>query len=301
MIVDNHTYRRLVYEVLSETPTREAIRQFLAHFWSLLTKQGLSVKGVTTDGSNLYPEAIREVFGPVDHQVCRFHVVSDLNRALLSALAQMRRELRDALPKVPPKKPQTASERRLVRRKRRLEQRILDLFEHRYLFVKKDLTPAERRTLAEMSRANPTLRVLREILEEVHRLFDRRCRVDTAREKLAKLRRKVGRFRRLRAVFRKLMQPTLEKALTFLDNRLLPSTSNAVERGNRRHRKMQKVVYRVRTKQNLEGRIALDFFRDERQDRWTEAVLTLHDLRQQDRRRRNRDGRSRSHNRTRVA
>jgi hypothetical protein len=237
----------------------------------------------------------------VDHQVCRFHVVSDLNRALLSALAQMRRELRDALPKVPPKKPQTASERRLVRRKRRLEQRILDLFEHRYLFVKKDLTPAERRTLAEMSRANPTLRVLREILEEVHRLFDRRCRVDTAREKLAKLRRKVGRFRRLRAVFRKLMQPTLEKALTFLDNRLLPSTSNAVERGNRRHRKMQKVVYRVRTKQNLEGRIALDFFRDERQDRWTEAVLTLHDLRQQDRRRRNRDGRSRSHNRTRVA
>ena len=30
-----------------------------------------------------------------------------------------------------------------------------------------------------------------------------------------------------------------------LDDKLLPVTSNAVERGNRRHRKMQKRVYRV--------------------------------------------------------
>ena len=46
---------------------------------------------------------------------------------------------------------------------------------------------------------------------------------------------------------KKLFAPTLEKALTFLDNTLLPSTSNAVERGNRRYRKMQHNVYRVRT------------------------------------------------------
>src|SRR6266568_2024091 len=39
---------------------------------------------------------------------------------------------------------------------------------------------------------------------------------------------------------KKLFSPTLEKALTFLDDKLLPSTSNAVERGNRRYRKMQK-------------------------------------------------------------
>ena len=40
----------------------------------------------------------------------------------------------------------------------------------------------------------------------------------------------------------KLNSPNLDKALTFLDDKLLPSTSNAVERGNRRHRKMQKTV-----------------------------------------------------------
>jgi hypothetical protein len=47
---------------------------------------------------------------------------------------------------------------------------------------------------------------------------------------------------------KKVFSPTLEKALTFLDDKLLPATSNAVERGNRRHRKMQKSVYRVRDK-----------------------------------------------------
>jgi hypothetical protein len=35
-------------------------------------------------------------------------------------------------------------------------------------------------------------------------------------------------------------QPELGKALTFLDDKLLPATSNAVERSNRRYRKAQK-------------------------------------------------------------
>lgn len=35
---------------------------------------------------------------------------------------------------------------------------------------------------------------------------------------------------------------------TFLDDQLLHAPSNAVERGNRRHRKMQKCVYRIRSK-----------------------------------------------------
>ena len=39
----------------------------------------------------------------------------------------------------------------------------------------------------------------------------------------------------------------------FLDERLLGATSNAVERGNRRYRKMQKTVYRVRTKAGDRG------------------------------------------------
>jgi hypothetical protein len=54
----------------------------------------------------------------------------------------------------------------------------------------------------------------------------------------------------------------LPNALTFLDDSLLPATSDAVERGNRRHRKMQKTVYRVRTGSTIRRRIALDVQRE---------------------------------------
>ncbi len=54
----------------------------------------------------------------------------------------------------------------------------------------------------------------------------------------------------------------LEKALTFLNDHALPATSNGFERGNRRHRKMQKSIYRVRTQPHIQGRIALDLLRD---------------------------------------
>ena len=74
----------------------------------------------------------------------------------------------------------------------------------------------------------------------------------------------------------KLFSPNLEKALTFLDDKLLPSTSNAVERGNRRHRKMQKSVYRVRTKEQTSSRSALDMEREERAAQRDLTTQALH-------------------------
>jgi hypothetical protein len=76
-----------------------------------------------------------------------------------------------------------------------------------------------------------------------------------------------------------LFSPNLEKALTFLDDKLLPSTSNAVERGNRRHRKMQKTVYSVRTKPHISARIALDMQREERAQQRNRTTNTLHTAR----------------------
>ncbi len=106
------------------------------------------------------------------------------------------------------------------------------------------------------------LRTLREIMDEVYRLFDRRCRAVTALAKLARLRQRVQRFTQLRKALQPLFSTNLEKALTFLDDQLLPATSNAVERGNRRYRKMQKTIYRVRTQAHIVGRMALDMLRD---------------------------------------
>ena len=113
-------------------------------------------------------------------------------------------------------------------------------------------------------------------MEEVYRLFDRRCRTDTALAKLATLRQRVRRFKQVGKILNKLYSSNLDKALTFLDDKLFPSTSNAVERGNRRHRKMQKTVYCVRTHEHIHNRIALDMLRDAQKDDRNDVIKTLH-------------------------
>jgi hypothetical protein len=45
-----------------------------------LEPRGLTVRGITTDGSALYPEPVAAVFGEVPHQVCTFHVLRELTR-----------------------------------------------------------------------------------------------------------------------------------------------------------------------------------------------------------------------------
>lgn len=64
--------------------------------------------------------------------------------------------------------------------------------------------------------------------------------------------------------------------MEFLDDKLLPSTSNAVERANRRFRKAQQSIYSVRTKSHLEQRLALDMQREQRAPQRQQTVKTLH-------------------------
>jgi hypothetical protein len=275
-IVDNRTFKRLLYQVLDHDPDHPDITAFLRRFQTALVQRGLTLQGVTTDASPLYPKPLQAVFGAVPHQICEFHIVKELTKAILRAVAKARKKLAARKPTLKRGRPSTAEAKRAVRQSKRLQQKIADLFEHRYLFVQHDLTLAQRRTLRNITRGLPQLRTLRKIMEEVYRLFDRRCRTDTALAKLARLRRRVRRFKAVGKVLSKLQSSNLEKALTFLDDKLLPSTSNAVERGNRRHRKMQKTVYRVRTQEHIHDRIALDMFRDSQKDGRTITINVLH-------------------------
>ena len=260
-IVDNRTFKRLYYQVLEHDPTQQDMLVFFQRFQAALQARHLSVRGITTDSSPLYPTTILAVFGPVPHQICEFHILKDLNQAVLRAVAQVRKQLAAQQPKLGRGRP-LKTQRKLVQRRQRLQQKIADLFEHRHLFVQRHLTPSEQVTLQRITRGLPHLRALRDIVDEVYRLFDRRCRTETALAKLARLRQRVQRFSTLVQVLKGLFSANVEKALTFLDDRLLGATSNAVERGNRRYRKMQKTVYRVRTYAHIVGRLALDLFRE---------------------------------------
>ena len=279
-IVDNHTFDRLVYEVLDHNPTCDDIQHFFKHFKQHLDNRGLAVKGITTDGSPLYPDPILDVFGPdVEHQLCEFHVLQEITKGVLKAVTKYRKTLKAKKVKCRRGRPSGKVGRRIARQNKRTQQKIKDLFDHRHLFVKKKITPAEKKILLRITRGFPKLRNLRSIMDEVYRLFDRRCRSETALGKLGRLRTRVQRCRSLNKALNKLFSPNLEKALTFLDDSLLPATSNAVERGNRRHRKMQKSVYSVRTRDHISQRIAVDMQRDIYMDQAYQTIDTLHSIR----------------------
>jgi hypothetical protein len=278
-IVDNRTFKRLSYQVLDHDPTSKDIEAFFRRFHQALEARSLVLKGITTDGSSLYPEPIATVFGAVPHQLCTFHVLMEVTKAVLSAVAKLRKSLASDAPKLPRGRPSTKAAKQAARRKKRIEVKVGELYEHRYLFVRRHLTASERKTLARITRGQPQLRTLRGLMEEVYRLFDRRCRTATALAKLERLRGRLKRFVRLREVLKKLFVPGLEKALVFLDEKLLGATSNAVERGNRRYRKMQKTVYRVRTQGAIEVRLALDLLRERQARGRAETTQTLHKAR----------------------
>jgi hypothetical protein len=278
-IVDNRTFKRLSYQVRDRDPTHKDIEAFFGRFHAALKARGLVLRGITTDGSALYPGPIATVFGQVPHRLCPFHVLKEVTKAVLSAVAKLRKGLTAGAPKLPRGRPGSKAARLAARRKKRIERKVGELFEHRYLFVRRRLSPSERATLARISRGQPHLRALRGLMEEVYRLFDRRCRTATALAKLAELRVRLRRFGRLRKALKKLFAPGLEKALVFLDEKLLGSPSNAVERGNRRYRKMQKSVYRVRTRHAIEARLSLDLLRERQAQGRDETTKVLHKAR----------------------
>jgi len=273
--VDNHRYHRLAFRVLDHDPNHNDIRSFLGELKTELDRRQLVVAGITTDGSALYPTPLQQLWPGVPHQVCRFHVLRDITKAVLHAVAKVRKELTAQIPKGKrgrPSKQDRAQARRIARQKKR----VAELFEHRHLFVRRQLSPAQQKLLQRLTRGLPQLRGLRQIMDEVYRLFDRRCKSATALRRLAKLRGRVKRFKRLGRTLEQLYSPNLEKALVFLDDQLLGSTSNAVERSNRRFRKAQKSIYSVRTKRHLEQRLALDMFREQWAGQRARALKTLH-------------------------
>src|SRR6266849_5036943 len=140
--VDNRQDKRILYEVLDHDPCHDEIDAFLGRLKAALDARNLALKGITTDGSALYPEPIRTVFGAVPHQLCTFHVIKELVKGVLSAVAAERKRLATAKPTLKHGRPSCKDQaaRRLVRKSKSMQKQISDLFEGRFLFVKRRLT-----------------------------------------------------------------------------------------------------------------------------------------------------------------
>src|SRR5262249_56436973 len=92
---------RLAFRVLDHKPSHADLRAFLAEFKAELDRRGLAVRGLTTDGSPLYPKVLKKLWPDVPHQVCRFHVLMEITKAVLRALAPLPPEIKDHIPQQP--------------------------------------------------------------------------------------------------------------------------------------------------------------------------------------------------------
>ena len=190
--------------MLDHAPDHADITAFLRRFRGPAAARP-GVAGVTTDGSPLYPEPLRPVFGDVPHQICEFHLIRELTKAILRAVAQVRKHL--AAHSHPPRGVRPRGRPSALPATGSGCNRRLGTSLRSAIICSARLTPAERQTLHHITRGLPQLRTLRAIMEEVYRLFDRRCRTDTALAKLAQLRQRVRRYKHVGSILNKLAPP----------------------------------------------------------------------------------------------
>jgi len=290
-VVDNVLCRRLTCEVLPRKVTQAHVTDLLGRVRQTLEGRGLRVDGVCTDGSHLYPAALARVFPQATHQVCRFHAIAGVLLGAAKTARRLYRHYKRNLPRLGHGRPKR-DQRERVQDLRRREERLADLYRKRQLLLRRELDEAQDKDLRELCEHYPLLKDLRELVVELYGLYQCPDR-DAAMTKLRQLRERAKRHAESSSgaaaaaeLLSALNGPTLEKSLVYLDHRHgpapaapMPATSNAVERSNRRFRKMQKGVYRVRQPHQIRRRLALDMLREQRAAQRKRAIELLHRLR----------------------
>jgi len=105
--VEKHCDKRLLYDVLDHDPTHDDIRAFLRRWHMALSARALTLVGITTDGAALSPAPLAEICSGVPHQTCAFHVLADVVKAVLGAVASARKSLAAKQPTLPKGRPRT--------------------------------------------------------------------------------------------------------------------------------------------------------------------------------------------------
>jgi hypothetical protein len=255
----------LATDPLSDLPVAFAVvdandQEHMRRFLNNLRIWGLNPKVVVTDGSNLYPGVLAELWPEADHQLCVFHVIKDINKLILDAVRRMRTDM-SRRGKAGRKKKRGRKHAKSKGAKRRrgltLKEKAHFVFKRRYLIVKRreNLTEIEQNDLKQMIEYLPELEVLRQFADRMYGLFDTPKDFHQASCRRAA----IVRNPQFQAV------PELVKAMEQLDEEKFPKlmaylnnpvsqrvrTNNHVERTNRMFRFFEKVRYKWRRRRTL--------------------------------------------------
>jgi hypothetical protein len=232
----------------------------MARFLNNLRQHGFLPHVVVTDGSNLYPKLLAELWPNARHQLCVFHVLKDINVCVFDALRRLRRQLAQRRGRQRRRgRPSKSQHRARARRGKTRKEQAYFVWKHRYLIVTRPehLTGLDRRWLSQMFRYLPQLRMLREFVLRVYRLFDPEQSPHQARCRRAAL-VKTAEF---------LAHEDLAKALAMLDPEKFDKMiaylhSPSGKRTNRRLRHFEKARYKWRRRWTIVRFIVLAL------DRW---------------------------------
>jgi hypothetical protein len=245
----------------------------MRRFLNNLRHHGFSPQVVVTDGSNLYPSVLADLWPDARHQLCVFHVLKDINACVFDALRRLRRKLakkggRKRRRGRPSKGRQYARKSQGPTKKEQAH----FIWKHRYLIVTRpeNLNGRQRRWLSQMFRYLPEAWMLRDFVLRVYRLFEPKQSPHQAscrRAALVKDSRYVD-DPDLAKVLAMLSPEKFDKMIAFLHS---PSaervrTNNHVERTNRRLRHFEKVRYKWRRRRTIVRFLvlALDRWRKQR-------------------------------------
>jgi hypothetical protein len=235
---------------------QDHMRRFLGN----LKNWGLTPKVVVTDGSNLYPAVLGELWSGADHQLCVFHVIKDINELILDAVRRMKTAMnRRGKAGRKKKRGRKGAKARAAaaRRGMTVKEKAHFVFKHRHLIVtrRENLTASQRDDLVRMLEYLPELGTLRRFADRIYWLFDTRKDFHQASCRRAVIVRD-AQFQAVPELARAMEQLNEEKfakLMAYLKNPVSRRvrTNNHVERTNRTIRLLEKVRYKWRRRRTL--------------------------------------------------
>jgi hypothetical protein len=253
----------------------------MERFLNNLRCHGFLPQVVVTDGSNLYPTLLAEIWPNARHQLCVFHVIKDINDCVFDALRRLRRKLNQKRgPKRRRGRPSKKQQRARARKGHTKKEQSHFVWKHRHLIVTRPehLDGRERRWLSQIFRYLPGARVLRDFVLQIYRLFDPEQSPHQAACRRAALVKDAEYLADpdLARALAMLSPEKFAKMMAFLHSPKLRQvrTNNHVERTNRRLRYLEKVRYKWRRRRTIVRFVvlALDRWRRDRRVKKVNSV-----------------------------
>jgi hypothetical protein len=227
----------------------------MRRFLNNLKGWGLLPRVVVSDGSNLYPALLAELWPRARHQLCVFHILKDINDLILAGVRRLARAMQRrgrAGRKRQRGRPRKAQQAARAAAGPTLKEKAGFVLKHRFLLVKKtsDLDKQQWEDLTQMFDYLPQLRALWCFASEVRGLFEKEARVQTLWQRRQALLRqeKYRQVPELIEAMKMLEAGKFKKAVAFVYSAAAEKvrSNNHVERANRGFRFTEKLRYKWR-------------------------------------------------------